>query len=202
MAAALDAELARRSLAPLTRVALPADGSVPPAVRSGLSVLRSVHCTASPAACAAVAQAAQASAASTFFYLPYVTAPSDLSDHRELAARAIWPGSRTILPFDAPSVVPLNQRRAAFLRAFADRFGGPAGTQSASAYDALSLLAAVADRVGPDDRMALRDELERITMPLIASTYSFAPDRHAGSDPADLMYLRWSGSAVAPALAP
>ncbi len=201
MASALDAELARRSLPPLTHVALPGDGSVPPVVRSGLSVLRSVHCTATAAACASVAEAARSASAPTFFYLPYTTAPSELNDRRDLAARAVWPGSRAVLPFDAPPVMPVNQARDRFLRAYADRWGA-AGTQSATAYDALSLLAAAADRAGPNDRGALRDEVERITMPLIASTYSFAPDRHAGADAADLAYLRWTGSRLAPALAP
>jgi hypothetical protein len=201
MAAALDAELARRSLEPLTHVALPADGSVPPVVRSGLSVLRSVHCTAPPSSCAAVAEAARSAGAPTFFYLPYATAPSEIGERRDLAARAVWPGSAWTLPFDAPPVMPLNQARDRFLRAYTERWGA-AGTQAATAYDALSLLGAAKDRGGADDPAALRDALERITMPLIASTYSFGPARHTGPDPADLAYLRWSGSTVAPALAP
>ena len=201
MAAALDAELARRSLEPLTHVALPADGSVPPVVRSGLSVLRSVHCTAPPSSCAAVAEAARAAGAPTFFYLPYTTAPAEVGERRDLASRAVWPGSGWTLPFDAPPVMPVNRARDRFLRAYADRWGA-AGTHAATAYDALSLLAAAADRGGVDDPAALRDALERITMPLIASTYSFGPARHTGPDPADLAYLRWTGSAIAPALAP
>jgi hypothetical protein len=201
MAGALDAELARRSLDPLTRVALPGDGSVPPVVRSSLSVLRSVHCTAAVTSCAAVAEAARAAGAPTFFYLSYVTAPADLADRRDLAARAVWPGSARILPFDAPPVMPANQARDRFLRAYGDRFGA-VGAQAASAYDALSLLAAAADRGGPDDPAALRDALESSTLTLIASTYSFARDRHTGPDAADLAYLRWTGTSVAIAIAP
>jgi ABC-type branched-subunit amino acid transport system substrate-binding protein len=200
-AAALDAELARRSLPVITHVALAADGSVPPVVRSGLSVLRSVHCTAPPLSCAAVADAARAAGAPTFFYLPYTTAPSEVSDRPGLAARAVWLGSARTLPFDAPPVMPVNQARDRFLRTYGERWGA-AGTQAATAYDALSLLVAAADRAGADDPASLRDALERITMPLIASTYSFGPARHSGPDPADLAYLRWTGSAVAPALSP
>ena len=200
MAAALDAEFVRRSLAPLTHVTLPADGSVPPVVRSSLSVLRSVHCTAAPSSCSAVADAARAAGAPTFFYLPYTTTPSEVGDRQALASRAVWPGSPWVLPFDAPPVTAANQARDRFLRAYAERWGTP-GTQGATAYDALALLAAASDR-GGDDPLALRDALERITMPLIASTYSFGPARHTGPDAADLAYLRWTGSQVAPALAP
>jgi ABC-type branched-subunit amino acid transport system substrate-binding protein len=174
---------------------------VPPVVRSGLSVLRSVHCTAPPLSCAAVADTARAAGAPTFFYLPYTTAPSEVSDRPGLAARAVWLGSARTLPFDAPPVMPVNQARDRFLRTYGERWGA-AGTQAATAYDALSLLVAAADRAGADDPASLRDALERITMPLIASTYSFGPARHSGPDPADLAYLRWTGSAVAPALAP
>jgi hypothetical protein len=201
MAAALAAELERRRLDPLTRIAMPSDWSVLPVVRSSLSVLRSVHCTSLPGSCAAVAQMAVTTGAPTFFYLSYLTTPADLGDHRDLAARAIFPASRTILPFDSPPTTATNQMRDRFLRAFAERHGA-AGAQSAIAYDAIALLAAAADRAGPDDRTALRDALERITMPLIASTYTFSALRHAGSDPDDIAYLRWAGAAVAPALAP
>lgn len=200
-AAALEAELERRRLGPLTRIAIPADGSVPPVVRSGLSVLRSIHCTALAPACAAVAQAAQSASAPTFFYLSYLTVPSDLTDHRELVPRAVWPSTRTLLPFDAPPVTPANVARDRFQRAYADRHG-PAGSPSATAYDALALLAAAADRAGPDDHGRVRDALETMSMPLIGGTYRFAPDRHAGADPADITLVRWSGSRIAPALAP
>ncbi len=200
-ATALEAELVRRDLDPLTRIPMPSDGSLPPVVRSSLSVLRSVHCTAPASSCAAAAQAAQAAGTPTFFYLSYFTAPRDLMDHRALAMRAVWPSSRHVLPFDGRPVTPEDEARDAFLRAYADRFGAPS-VPAATAYDALSLLLAAAERSGPADRAALRDALERITMPLIATTYTFAADRHAGADPADITYVRWTGSAVAPALDP
>jgi substrate-binding family protein len=200
MATALESELSARGLNELTRIAMPADGSVPPVVRTGLSVLKSVHCTSLASACASAAQAAQATAARTFFYLSYLTTLRDVADHRELAARAVWPGSRTVLPSGASPITAPDLARAAFIRAYGDRFGA-AGTHAATAYDAASLLLAAARAAGQDERAAIRDALERITMPLIASTYAFTTDRHAGSDPDDLIYLRWTGSQLAPALA-
>lgn len=196
VASALTAELERRRLEGVARIALPADGGVPPMVRSSLPVLRSVHCTALAAACAAVARDARSASAPTLLYLSYLVTPAEIRDDRDLAARAIWPSTRTLVP---PSVLrdPVDHARADFLKAYGERHG-TASVHAATAYDALALLAAAADRGGTGDRAALRDALERITMPLIASTYSFAPDRHAGSDPADVAYLRWSGSAVVP----
>jgi branched-chain amino acid transport system substrate-binding protein len=201
MAGELEAELARRKLDAITRVPLPADGSVPPVVRSSLSVLRSVHCTLLAPACAPVAQAAQAERSPTFFYLSYLTAPKDLADHKELAARAIWPATRALLAADGAAMGPAEERRAAFLRAFAARYGTPSA-HAATAYDALSLLETAAERSSPDDRGALRDALEEITMPLIATTYAFGVDRHAGADGEDLTYVRWTGSRIAAAPAP
>jgi len=200
LANALGEELRRRRLEPLTTIAVQADGTIPPVMRSSLSVLRSVHCTVLASTCASVAEMARSSGAPTLLYLSYLTTPADLSDHRELAARAMLPGTRTILPvFGFASGIDLARQQ--FVRSYVER-NGAVGSQAAAAYDAMSLLAAAADRAGADDRAALRDALERITMPLIASTYSFAPDRHVGPDPEDLGYLRWNGSALAAAPGP
>ncbi|MBI2325708.1 MAG: ABC transporter substrate-binding protein [Chloroflexi bacterium] len=201
VASALTAEMERRRLDPLTRVAMPADGSVVPVVRSSLSVLRSVHCTALPSSCVSLATLARSMSAPTFFYLSYSTAPADLADHADLAQRAVFPGSRALLSVATRPLRPIDQARDRFVQAFGERYG-PAGTHAAVAHDALALIAAATERSGPDDRAALRDALERISMPLIAGTYAFTSDRHAGSDPADLAYLRWAGSTLAPALLP
>ncbi len=200
-ATALESEEKERGLDPLPRIALPGGGGVPATLRSSLALLRSVHCTAVAAACGAVAQAAQSAGAPTFFYLSYLADPADLAAHSELAARSIWPGSRTIVPLSTPPLTEVDQARAVFLRTFADRHG-QAGTHAATAYDVMSLLAAAAERSSPNDRAALRDALERITMPLIATTYAFGPSRHAGADPDDTAYLRWVGSRVSLALLP
>lgn len=201
MASALAAEMERRGLDPMTRVPVAADGSVPPFVRSSLSVLRSVHCTAPLAACASLASLARSAGTPTFVYLPYGTTPADLSDHGDLAQRAVFPGARGILPVMSRPLGPIDETRARFVRGFGERHGA-AGTHAAVAADALALVAAAAERSGPDDPAALRAALEGITMPLIAGTYSFTSTRRAGSDPADLALLRWAGSTVAPALMP
>lgn len=194
---ALDDVLGRRGLDPLTRVAMPSDGSIPPVVRSGLSVLRSVHCLTAVTACAAVAREARAMGSPAMVYLPYLVTGAEAKDDRDLAQRAVWPSSRTLIPA-AVLRLPEEHARAGFLKAYGEKYGVPS-VHAAAAFDALSLLASAAERAGPDDRTALRDALERITMPLIATTYSFAPDRHLGADPGDVVYVRWSG---APVLAP
>lgn len=199
MAAAIAADLERRRLEPLTRIPIGTDG-LPPVVRSSLSVLRSVHCLAPMSACSALAREARAAGSSVMVYLPYLTSPADhVKDDRDLAARAIWPSSRTLIP--SPVLRTEEEHaRAEFVKRFGERHGAWPGTHAASAYDALSLLAAAADRGGADDRAGLRDTLERITMPLIASTYAFTAERHAGSEPTDLTYMRWdaNGPAIAP----
>lgn len=201
MALALLAELERRRLEPLTRIALPVDGSVPPVVRSSLSVLRGLHCTGTALACAATARAAQSSGASTLLFLSYLTVPADMGEYREAAQRAMWPGSGDLLPFDAPPTTSVGQARAEFLRTYGDRHGPPS-THAATSFDALTLLLHAAERVGADDPERLRARLEETTLPLIASTYSFGARRHAGFDPEDIVYLRWTGSAIGIAPAP
>lgn len=200
LADALAAAAERAGIPLLTRVVMADGGAVPAPLRSGLPLIAGVHCTAAVSVCAAVARAAADTRADTFFYLPYLTTPADLAEHSELASRSAWPGIRGLLPDPAP-VTATGQARAAFLRSFAARHG-PAATQAGTAYDAMSLLAAAAARSGPDDPAMLRDALERITMTLIATTYSFGPSRHAGADAGDLIELRWAGGRVLPEAAP
>lgn len=203
MAAALAAELERRRIDPLTRIAMPIDGSVPPVVRSSLSVLRSVHCTAVISACSAVAHEARSTSSPAFFYLSYFTAPSEIKDDRDLASRAVWPSTRALIPLSVLRQ-PYEHARAEFLKRYGERTNAVPSIHAAIAYDALTLLAAAAADRGADDRTVLRNALEGITMPLIATTYSFSEDRHAGADPRDLAHHRWNGSgtAVEPALDP
>jgi len=193
MASALAAELERRRLDPLPVIRLETDGSIPPVVRSSLSVLQSVHCLAPVSVCSAVAREARSRGSSTMVYLPYLTTPSEVRDDRDLSARAIWPSSRTLIPLTTLRD-PWEHERAGFLKRFGERGNAWPGVHAATAYDALSLLAAAADPRAIDDRAALRDALERITMPLIASTYAFSADRHLGADPEDLAYVHWNGS--------
>jgi hypothetical protein len=197
LADALEAEMIRRGRDPLTEIPLPAGGAVPPVVRSSLSVLRSAHCTAPLAACRAVAREARAVLAPTFFYLPYATAPSEIQGEGDLASRAIWPASRWIIPAE-----PGTPERERFLADHTERFG-PAGSHAAVAYDAVTLLAlAAAADGGADDPKLSRAALEGITMPLIASSYTFNARQHSGSDPADLTFVQWRAGAITYALPP
>lgn len=196
LAEATRAEMIRRGRDPLTEIPLPAGGAVPAVVRSSLSVLRSAHCTTTVTACGAVAREARAVFAPTFFYLSYLTAPSEIQAEGDLAGRAIWPASRWIIPAEAES-----PERARFLRDLAERFG-PAGSHAATAYDAVTLLALAARDGGADDPGVSRAVLEGITMPLIAGTYSFSSQQHSGTHPDDLAFVRWRAGAITHALPP
>ncbi len=178
MAVALAAEVARRGRDPIRQVALGADGAVPALVRSNLSLLRSVHCLARLAACASLARDAAAASAPTLVYLPYRTAVSQVAREQDLAARAVFPWPRSMVPLPAEV----------------------AGVHAAVASDALSLLAAAARQAG--DPPGLRSAIERITMPLIATTYSFSSQTHSGVDPDDIAYERWTGANVGFAIDP
>lgn len=192
-ASALEAEMTRRGRDPITRIALPTD-SVPPVVRSSLSVLRSAHCTAAIGACAAVARDATALAAPTFFYLSYLATPGEVSGQSELAGRAIWPASRWINPAEGGS-----PERRRFLSDHLERFG-PASSHAAAAYDALTLLALAAANGATEVPELARAALERINMPLIATTYAFGADRHSGARPEDLAFVQWRAGSVTYAL--
>jgi ABC-type branched-subunit amino acid transport system substrate-binding protein len=200
MQSALTAEAERRGIVPVTPIALASDGSVPPVVRSGLSVIRSVHCFAPIAACSAVAKEAREVRSPTMIYLPWATSSHDhVRDDRDLAARAVWPGSWTMIAGPSLGREPAQQRQA-FLRDYASRSNAAADTHAGIAFDAITLLASAAQKGGADDRASLRDALEAITMPLIAGSYSFSRDRHLGRHPGELVYFRWDSGA--PAIAP
>lgn len=185
MATALNVEAERRRLGTLTRIELASDGGVPPVVRSSLSVLRSVHCLAPIAVCSAVAREARSAGSPAMVYLTFAASPSEhLRDDRDLALRAAWPSSAAL-----PS--------SAFAREYATRHGARPDIHAALAHDAMSLIGRAAQRSGPDDRGALRDGIEGITMPLIANTYSFRADRRIGWDAGSLAYVRWDGSSAA-----
>lgn len=187
MAAALNAEAERRGLGTLTHIELASDGTIPPVVRSSLSVLRSVHCLVPPAVCSAIAREARAIGSPAMLYLPFATSTDQLRDDRDLAARAVWPSSTALLS-------------SAFVREYSGRHGNRPDIHAALAHDAMTLVGLAAQRGGSDDRGALRDAIEAITMPLIATAYSFRADRRSGWDAGNLAYLRWDGGggALAP----
>ncbi|MGH2378433.1 MAG: hypothetical protein ACRDGT_08140, partial [Candidatus Limnocylindria bacterium] len=114
--------------------------------------------------------------------------------------RAVWPASRATL-VRRPGGDPVEAARARFLSDHAERYG-PVTSYAATAFDALTLLSLAAADGGADDPERSRAGLERINMPLIASTYEFTPQRHSGTHPDDTALVRWSGEAVTPARPP
>jgi ABC-type branched-subunit amino acid transport system substrate-binding protein len=137
-------------------------------------------------------------------YLSYLMEAGDAPALREGTDLAIWPGSRNLA---AISTAPTTPERAAFLQTFTSRHGAPS-TLAGTAYDALALVDAAAERVGgTPDRARLRDRLEATTFAGITTRYTFTATRHAGFDTVDLVLLRWSigvrvGFALAPEPAP
>jgi hypothetical protein len=185
MAAALNAESERRGLGTLTHIELANDGTIPPVVRSSLSVLKSVHCLVPPAVCSAIAREARAIGSQAMLYLPFATSAADqMRDDRDLAARAVWPSSAALLG-------------SAFGREYSGRHGSRPDIHAALAHDAMTLVGLGAERGGRDDRAALRDAIEGITMPLIATAYSFRADRRTGWDAGNVAYMRWDGGGAA-----
>ena len=190
---ALQAELARRGLAvPLATVAA---GEVAQRIAGPLMAARSVFFAGAVPPYVAAARPAIGAPRAPLLYFSYLAEPGALAELREAAALATWPGSRGLLAVGGDG----SPTRAAFLRAYADRYGAPS-THAAVAYDALSLLAASAER--GVDAAAMRDRLEAGPLAGVATTYTFAASRHAGFAAEDLVFLRWTGQRSFPALAP
>jgi len=132
-------------------------------------------------------------------YFPYLTDPNDLGDLKDPPLVSLWPGSRQVVggspAFQSPA-------RHDFVKAYGDRHGPPA-TWAATAFDALALItaaaersAATAERSAAAIRESIRDRLEEATVVGIASTYGFSRSTHAGPLADDFTLLRWSGSFV------
>ena len=132
-------------------------------------------------------------------YFSYLTDPNELGDLKDAPLVALWPGSRQLVggspAFQSPA-------RRDFVKAYADRHGPPA-TWAATAFDALALIAAAAERSAATaerstiaTRESIRDRLEGTSMVGIASRYGFSRSTHAGPLADDFVLLRWSGSFV------
>lgn len=138
------------------------------------------------------ARSAATSARAPRLYFSYLAEIAQLGELRDAATLAVWPGTRALAAPAVPS-------RTTFVQSFTDRHGPP-GTHAAVAYDALSLLAAAADR--GVDAETLRARLEVNALVGAATTYTFSGSRHAGFAVADLALLRYTGPRSAPSLAP
>ena len=139
-------------------------------------------------------EAARTVTAGTSIYVSYVCEFAEIADLRDVATLAIWPGSRWIA---APSPGGTGSLRSVFLQSYIDRTGPPTSV-TASAYDALGLLASAAD--SGTDPAAVRGRLQSGTFAGVATIYSFGPSQHAGFDAGDLALLRYVGQRTSPAL--
>jgi ABC-type branched-subunit amino acid transport system substrate-binding protein len=135
---------------------------------------------------------ARQSATGTLLFLSYLSDLGDIADLREAAAQATWPGSRWIA-----AGTSANQDRTAFAQSYADRAGAPT-SPAATAYDALSLLAAAAEEGMEPVRM--RDRLQTAAFTGVATTYTFSMSRRAGFAFDDLALLGYTGARTAPVI--
>lgn len=191
------AELRRRGLgAPVPVSLAQADG--PQRVRAAAPVAKSIVLTGASAPYGDVIRDLPTALAAPV-YLSYLTETSDVTDLRDQTGIVTWAGSRWLATI---SNAPPPGLRAAFVRAFADRYGPPS-TLAGSAFDALEIISFAA-RLGPSelDAARLRLRLETNTFGGVVTTYSFSPTRHAGFPAADLGYLRWNTQRGGPIVAP
>jgi ABC-type branched-subunit amino acid transport system substrate-binding protein len=164
-----------------------------------LSAARRVHVSGPPREWSAVAQSLKQTPRGPTYVLSYFTDPADLGEFRE-GLDAVWPAPLLLTASAVPPNAAATSRRQ-FIRSFGDRHGPPTA-HAAAAYDALSLLALAAERVGADDRERLREQLEVTAFAGVASTYALSVTRHAAYADNDLALYRWTGSAPALDLRP
>jgi hypothetical protein len=185
--AAVVADLTGRGVSPTVMKVTPADGAK---LRAALPTA-TVAVFAGPAK--AYLDAVRGATAPTYLYFSYLSDAADIGDLREAASLAVWPGSRWI----AGASVTTDPARLAFTQTVGAR-AGPPSTAAASAFDALGMVSASAERTV--DPTAMRDGLETRSYAGIATTYSFTGARHAGFASADIVMLRYTGTRVAPAV--
>jgi ABC-type branched-subunit amino acid transport system substrate-binding protein len=182
------AELRRRGLTGPTSVLLTQpDG--PQRMQSAAAVAKSIVLTGASAAYRDPIRAIPATPPAPRVYLSYLTEIADVTSLREQATSVVWPGTRNL----GISDVPLPATALAFMNAFRAKYGAPS-TLAATAYDALSLIAAAADAAPSElDAARLRLRVEATTFAGVATSYSFAPGRHVGFAVESLVYLRFAG---------
>ena len=164
---------------------------VPTAAGTG----RRVHLAGVPREWGPLGSAVKQSARAATYVLSYLTEHTELGEFRD-GLDAVWPAPLHL----TLSAIPPNAAAAArrqFVQSFTDRHGPPTA-HAAAAFDALTLLALAAERVGADDRERLREQLEVTGFTGVATTYAFSVTRHAGYAGDDLVLYRWNGNAPVP----
>ena len=156
---------------------------------------RRVHVAGAPREWGPLGSALKQSARGATYILSYLTEHTELGEFRD-GLDSVWPAPVHL----TLSAIPPNAAAAArrqFVQSFTDRHGPPTA-HSAAAFDALTLLALAAERVGTDDRERLREQLEVTSFTGVTTTYAFSVTRHAGYSGDDLVLYRWSGNAPVP----
>ena len=158
---------------------------------------RRVHLSGSPREWGVLGQAVKQGARplATTYVLSYLTEHTDLGEFRD-GIDAVWPAPLHLTQAAIPPNAAAAARRQ-FVQAYTDRHGPPTA-HAAAAFDALTLLALAAERVGADDRERLREQVEATGFAGVTTTYAFSVTRHAGYAGDDLVLYRWSGNAPVP----
>ena len=186
---ALTKELARRQVTPNVVTVTPSDATQK--LRPLLATTTTVIFAGAPRT---YLEAMRTVTVGTTMYLSYLCDFTDLSDLRDAAPLAVWPGSRWVAASSTPTA---NPSRASFVQAYTDRAGPPTSV-AASAYDALALLSSAAEK--SVDPQSVRDGLQSGSLVGVATTYTFTPSQHAGFNAGDLALLRYVAPRLAPAL--
>ena len=186
---ALIKELARRQVTP--NVVTVAASDATQKLRPLLATTTTVFLVGAPRT---YLEAARSVTVGTSLYLSYLCDFGDLGDLRDAAPLAVWPGSRWVT---GSAAAASTIARASFMQTFTDRSGPPTSV-AASAFDALALLSAAAEKgIEP---VSVRDQLQSGTFTGVATTYTFSPSQHAGFNAGDLAMLRYVGVRVPPAI--
>ncbi len=184
--ALISADLARRGIIDPVRLApRDADSLRSPAE---LADVRAVRLTGAPKEYPQLGELLKKVTVQPAVYGSYLTGPNDLGDLRDL--NTLWPGSRYVTADADRSVARRN-----FVKAYGDRHGAP-GTWAATAYDALTIITAAAERSATLTHESLRDRLEETSLVGIATSYVFSRSTHTGALAEDFVLLRWGGNAA------
>lgn len=156
---------------------------------------RRVHLSGPPRQWGPLGSALKQTARGATYVLSYLTEHTDLGEFRD-GLDSVWPAPLHLTLAAIPPNAAATARRQ-FVQSFTDRHGPPT-SHAAAAFDALTLLAVAAERVGADDRERLREQVEVTGFTGVTTTYAFSVTRHAGYSGDDLVLYRWNGNAPVP----